>query len=528
MRNFHLPGRSTAYAMTAMAVTSSSLSTLAALDVLRHGGNAVDAAVTASAVLCVSEPHMTGIGGDCFVLIGRPDGKVEGLNGSGRSAIAANAEWLAQSGLTEITHDSIHAVTVPGAIDAWAKLLAKHGTMDLAQVLEPAIRLAEQGCPVGQRVAWDWARQTARLTRDEGARQHYLAGGRAPEAGEIMRYPALARTLRIIARDGRDGFYSGEVANDIVGHLKSRGSLLSGEDFAATEATWVEPISTDFAGFELLEIPPNGSGITALMALNALKHFDMASHAPDSVERRHLEIEAVKLAWVLRNRHVADADQAPAPLEDMLSAATGRQLAGLIRMDRAFDGPEAAIAMPRSDTVYLTVVDKDRLAVSFINSLYEDFGSGIVTPKTGVALQSRGAGFVTTPGHPNCIGPAKRPLHTIIPAMVRAQGRIAMSFGVMGGDYQPMGHTAMMLNRYAYGMDPQQAIDFPRVLFKLGVVGIEEGIGDAVAEGLSARGHRIERVRKPWGGGQAIAIDHDSGILIGGSDPRKDGLALGY
>lgn len=529
MRNFHRPGRSTAYAVNAMAATSSSYATLGALDVLRQGGNAVDAAVTASAILCVSEPHMTGIGGDCFVLVGRPDGKVEGLNGSGRSARRADSEWLARSGLSEITHDNIHAVTVPGAIDAWAKLLARHGTIDLAQALAPAIGLAEQGCPVGPRVAWDWARQADKLARDEGARQHYLPGGRTPEVGQIMRYPALAKTLRVIARNGRDGFYAGEIADDIVGHLKARGSLLTQEDFAATDATWVDPISTVYATRELLEVPPNGQGITALIALNALKHFDVKRHAADSVERRHLEIEAVKLAWILRNRHVADAEQAPAPVADLMSEATARQLTGLIRMDRAFDGPQAAVAMPRSDTVYLTVVDKDRLAVSFINSIYDDFGSGIVTPATGIALQSRGAGFLTEPGHPNCIGPAKRPLHTIIPAMVRdAEGRIAMSFGVMGGDYQPMGHTAMMLNCYTYGMDPQAAIDFPRALFKLGVVGIEEGISDAVAEGLRQRGHMIERVKKPWGGGQAIAIDHDSGVLIGGSDPRKDGLALGY
>jgi gamma-glutamyltranspeptidase / glutathione hydrolase len=528
MRNFHYPGRSTAYATNAMAATSSGYATLAALDVMRQGGNAVDAAVTASAVLCVAEPHMTGIGGDCFVLVGRPDGGVEGLNGSGRSSRHADSDWLAKSGLSDISHDSIHAVTVPGAIDAWAKLLAKHGTIDLAQALEPAIRLADQGCPVTPRVAWDWSRQLDKLGRDEGARRHYLPGGRAPEAGEIMRYPALANTLRIIARQGRDGFYAGEIADDIVAHLKPRGSLLTLEDFATTDATWVDPISTVYADHELLEIPPNGQGITALIALNALKHFDLGRHGPDSVERRHLEIEAIKLAWILRNRHVADADQSPAPVADLLSDKTGRQLAGMIRMDQAFDGPETAVAMPRSDTIYLTVVDKDRLAVSFINSLYDDFGSGIVTPETGIALQSRGAGFVTDPGHPNCIGPAKRPLHTIIPAMVRAEGRIAMSFGVMGGDYQPMGHTAMMLNCHVYGMDPQESIDFPRAFNKLGIVGIEDGISDAVADGLSQRGHMVERVVKPWGGGQAIAIDHESGVLIGGSDPRKDGLALGY
>jgi gamma-glutamyltranspeptidase / glutathione hydrolase len=256
MRNFHHPGRSTAYAVNAMAATSSSQATLEALHVLQRGGNAVDAAVTASAILCVAEPHMTGIGGDCFVLVGRSDGGVEGLNGSGRSAMAADAGWLADSGLSEIADDSIHAVTVPGAIDAWAKLLAKHGTIDLAQALEPAIRLTEQGCPVGQRVAWDWARLPEKLGRDGGARQHYLPGGRAPAAGDVMIYPALARTLRIIARDGRDGFYAGEVANDIIATLKLRGSLLTHDDFAATDATWVDPISTVYQSRELLEIPP--------------------------------------------------------------------------------------------------------------------------------------------------------------------------------------------------------------------------------------------------------------------------------
>jgi gamma-glutamyltranspeptidase / glutathione hydrolase len=514
MRNFHTPGRSTAYATNAMVATSSSQSTLEALHVLDQGGNAVDAAVTAAAVLCV--------------LVGHPDGRVEGLNGSGRSSAKADADWLAKSGLSEITHDNVHAVTVPGAIDAWAKLLAKHGTIDLGRALEPAIRLAEEGCPAGPRVAWDWARSLDKLARDEGARKHYLPGGQTPQAGEIMRYPALANTLRIIAKHGRAGFYSGNVAEDIVATLAAKGGLITLDDLAATEATWVDPISTVYADRELLEIPPNGTGITALIALNALGHFDMAQYAPDSVERRHLEIEAIKLAWVLRNRHVADFEQAPAPIEDLLSEATARQLAGMIDMDRAFDGPEASVPMPRSDTVYLTVVDKDRMAVSFINSLYDDFGAGIVTPDTGIALQSRGAGFVTTPGHPNCIAPSKRPLHTIIPAMVRENGRVSMSFGVMGGDYQPMGHTAMMLNRYVYGMDPQAAIDFPRAFPKQGIVGIEDTISEAIADGLRQRGHVVERVVKPWGGGQAIAIDHDTGLLSGGSDPRKDGLALGY
>ena len=511
-----------------MAATSSGPATLAALDVLRRGGNAVDAAVTAAAVLCVAEPHMTGIGGDCFGLVGQPDGEIEGLNGSGRSSALADADRLIGAGLSEIPRDSVHAVTVPGAVDAWAKLLARCGTIDLGQALEPAIELAQRGCPVAPRVAHDWAGCVEKLHRDEGARRHFLQNGRAPREGEVMRYPALVRTLRILAKEGRDGFYCGEVAQDIVGHLGARGGLLTIEDFAATEATWVRPISTGFQGRELLELPPNGQGVTALIALNVLEHCELARYAPDSVERRHLEIEAVKLAWVLRNRHVADPDLAAAPIARLLSEDTTRQLTALLRLDQAYDGPEASIPMPRSDTVYLAVVDKDRLAVSLINSIYDSFGSGIVTPGSGIALHDRGAGFVLERGHPNCFGPAKRPLHTIIPAMVREGGQIAMPFGVMGGDYQPMGHTALMVNRYLYGMDPQQAIDFPRAFHSAGTVQVEDGISEEVVRGLRERGHKVTRRETPWGGAQAIEIDAGRGVLVGGSDPRKDGMALGY
>ncbi|MBI3673575.1 MAG: gamma-glutamyltransferase [Rhizobiales bacterium] len=424
MRNFHLPGRSAAYAANGMAATSTPLSTLAALDVLRAGGNAVDAAVTASAVLCVSEPGSTGIGGDCFALVGLPDGRVLGLNGSGRAALAADADWLKASGLTRIDRQSVHCVTVPGAIDGWDRLLKAHGTWSLGQCLAPAIDLAEKGVPITPRVAFDWSLEAAVLAADEGGRMHYLKDGRAPRAGETMRYPALAATLRLIAAEGRDAFYEGSIAADMVGHLKARGSLLTHEDFARTAATWVSPISTSFAGHEILEIPPNGQGLTALIALN--------------------------------------------------------------------------------------------------------IGSGIVTPKTGIALQNRGSCFVAEPRHPNCIGPGKRPLHTIIPAMVRKDGRIAMSYGVMGGDYQPMGHVSVAVNRLIHGMDPQEAIDWPRYMPKAGTVVVEDGVAPALRTGLAGRGHRLVGTVKPLGGGQAIAIDWQEDLLIGGSDPRKDGLALGY
>ncbi len=525
MRNFQEPGRSAAYGANGMAATSCPLATLAAIDVLRAGGNAVDAAVTASAVLCVVEPAMTGIGGDCFALVGLPDGRVKGLNGSGRASLRADAGWLKTSGLTEIAIRGIHSVTVPGAVDAWDQLLKAHGTLTLADCLGPAIGLAEAGVPVTPRVAFDWPKIAPFLQADEGGRMHYLKDGRTPKTGETMTYPALAKTLRILATQGRDGFYQGEIAADIVGHLAKRGSLLTLEDFAHNKSTWVSPISTGFAGHEVMEIPPSGQGLTALIALNILGHFGLKRYDPASPERHHLEIEALKLSWELRNRHIADPDFAAVPVAELLDARTSAKLAGLIDMDSALD---VKIALPQSDTIYLSVVDKKRLAVSFINSVYYGFGSSIVTPKTSIALQNRGAGFVTDPNHPNCIGPGKRPLHTIIPAMVRKDGKVDMSYGVMAGDYQPMGHVTVAVNRYIYGMDPQEALDWPRYFPKAGEVQVEDGVPPTVRAALAAKGHRITPVAEPLGGGQAIVIDRNLGMLIGGSDPRKDGLALGY
>ena len=525
MRRFDRPGRSAAYGTRGMAATSAPLATLAAIDTLRQGGNAADAAVVASAVLCVVEPAMTGIGGDCFALVGTPEGKVSGLNASGRAPRAADGAWLKASGLTSIAPRSIHAVTVPGAIDGWDRLLKQHGTMDLAEALKPAIRMAEEGVPVTPRVAFDWPEDAPDLLADPGGRQHYMKQGRVPRVGETMAYPALAETLRLIAKGGRDAFYAGEIADEMVATVRARGSLLTMDDFAAHQSDWVKPISTRFMGREILEIPPSGQGLTALVALNILSQFGLSRHAPDSVERHHLEIEAMKIAWELRNRHIADPDFAEVPVDELLSERTAAKLAAMIDMTRALD---ISTAMRTSDTIYLSVVDEKRLAVSFINSVYYGFGSCIVTEKTGIALQNRGACFVTDPAHPNCIGPGKRPLHTIIPAMVRKDGLVDMSYGVMGGDYQPMGHMTVAVNAYVYGMDPQEAIDWPRYFPKAGEVLVEDGVPAAVREGLAARGHRLKASPEPLGGGQAIAIDRENGMLVGGSDPRKDGFALGY
>ncbi len=525
MRAFDRPGRSAAYGSRGMAATSAPLATLAAVDCLRAGGNAVDAAVTASAVLCVAEPAMTGIGGDCFALIGTPEGKVMGLNGSGRSGAAADADWLKAAGLDTIAKRSIHAITVPGAIDAWDQLLREYGTMDLYEALQPAIRMAEQGVPVTPRVAFDWPKEEAVLAADAGGARHYLKDGRAPRLGETMSYPAFAETLRLIARDGRDAFYKGAIAEDIINTIRPMGSLLTADDLEAHTSTWVKPISTEFAGHEFLEIPPNGQGLTALIAFNILAQTGIRRHAPDSAERLHLEIEAMKLAWELRNRHIADPEFSEVPVDELLSLKMAARLSSTIDMNKSLD---IETVMRRSDTIFLSVVDKKRLAVSFINSVYDGFGSGIVTQKTGIALQNRGACFVTDPRHPNCIGPSKRPLHTIIPAMVKKDGKVDMSYGVMGGDYQPMGHMSVAVNRYIYGMDPQEAIDWPRFFPSQRKVLLESGVTEQARAGLSARGHVLETPPSPLGGGQAIAIDRVNGMLIGGSDTRKDGIALGY
>ncbi len=526
MRNFDLPGRSTVHAINGMAATSSPLATLAAIEVLKAGGNAVDAAVTAAAVLCVTEPHMTGIGGDCFALIGLPDGAVIGLNGSGRAGMAATTEWLHAQNLPAIDPASVHSVTVPGAVDAWDRLLAKYGSISLAQALAPAIRLASDGVAVTPRVAFDWQEEAERLAGDPGAARHCLKDGRAPSAGEVMRYSALAKSLKRIAEGGREAMYSGEIARDLCRCLKSMGGLLTPDDFAATEASWVEPVSCGFQGTEVFEIPPASQGITALIGLNILQELDIGRHPPESGGRRHLEVEALRLAWTFRNRWVADPDFAPLTLSDFLAPATARRLARRISPDRALDEP--AVAAAGSDTVYLSVVDRNRLAVSFINSLYHPFGSGIVEPETGIVLQNRGACFVTDPGHPNCIGPGKRPLHTLMPGMCRKDGKVTLSFEVMGGDYQPMGHIAVLVNRLVYGMDGQEALDFARAVPAGASVVVEQGVPEATANALRAKGHQVSLSEKPLGGGQIVEIDWERGTLIGASDPRKDGMALGY
>ncbi|MCZ7660249.1 MAG: gamma-glutamyltransferase family protein [Xanthobacteraceae bacterium] len=526
IRDFHQPGRSPAFACEGMAATSHPLATLAAVETLRAGGSAADAAITAVATLCVVEPAMTGIGGDCFCLIARPDKPVWGYNGSGRAAGAVTAEALIAQGVTTIGLDSIHAVTVPGAVEAWDAILKAHGRFGLDRALQPAIRYAEQGFAVSPRVAYDWAEQATRLARDPGAARHYLANGAAPKVGDIMRFPALAETLKAIARHGPKALYEGAIAEDIAATVAARGGYIRPEDLARHRGDAVAPISTNYRGLDLVELPPNGQGITALVLLNILETFDLAGFDPLGTDRFHLALEAARLAFAVRDTHVADPAFMRTPVPSLLDKGFARSLARHIDMTRRAPLPKAP--MPGSDTVYLTVVDRDRMAVSLINSLYSGFGVGIATLKSGILLQNRGACFVVDPDHPNAIGPHKRSMHTIIPALGMRGGRCELAFGVMGAHYQPMGHVHVVQNLVDFGMDVQRAVDLPRAFYEGETTQVEAGVPAATVAGLTARGHTVAVRPSPLGGGQMIWIDWDRGVLIGGSDPRKDGTALGY
>ena len=494
---------------------------------LQDGGNAVDAAIAAAVLLGFCEPMMTGLGGDCFVLL-KPAGeeRIIGLNGAGRAPAGLDAAALRAAGHAAMPLHHPAAVTVPGAVDAFVRLAADWGRKGLAACLAPAIRYAEEGVPVAPRVAADWAAAEASLAGD--ARRHFLPGGRVPRVGDIFRAPGQAAVLRRIARDGRAGFYEGEVAEDMVAALRALGGTHTLEDFAAPACEYVEPIAGGYGGHELVEIPPPGQGATAILMAKILSHFDLGGLDPFGATRAHLEAEAAKLAYDARNRFVADPTGQRLRLAHMLSDETAAGLAGLIDPGRALPDPARAAEAVHRDTVYLCVVDRDRMAVSVIYSIFHAFGSGLASSRFGINFQNRGAGFSLQAGHPNEAAGGRRPLHTIIPAMLRREGRVVMPFGVMGGAYQPAGHVRVMSSMLDFGMDPQAAIDGPRSFPDAEGLQIESGYAEAVAAELAALGHRVRRAPRPLGGAQAILIDHARGVLVGASDPRKDGCALGY
>jgi gamma-glutamyltranspeptidase / glutathione hydrolase len=528
MRNFHLAGRSTVHAQNAMVATSHPLAALTAIEVLKAGGTAADAAVAASAILAVIEPQSTGIGGDCFALIQpKGEGRIVSYNGSGRAPMAATAEWYIEHKLHAIPSTGAHSVTVPGAIDAWATILRDHGKFGLDTLLQGAIKAAEEGYVVAPRIAFDWNNGLEKLRGGTNTARYLLPHGRPAVTGDVIRQPELGQTLRIIADNGPDGFYKGSVAQDMVETLRGIGGLHTLDDFAAHSTETTTPIGTSYKGHNVWQCPPNGPGITMLVMLNILSHFDLTKYPPMSIERFHLEAEAARIAYLMREQDIGDPAYVGVDIERILSKQFAADYAQKIRMDALIDLPKVSPPINPS-TVYVTVVDRDRNVCSFINSIAHSFGSAVVSGKTGVLLQNRGAGFRVQPGHPNCIAPGKRPLHTIIPGLATKDGRAMLSFGVMGGQYQPVGQTHVLTNILDYGCDVQEAIDMPRGLHYEGVYQLEDGIPAAIVEGLKKIGHQTTGVVTPLGGAQAIRIDWDKGTLTGGSDPRKDGCALGY
>jgi len=527
MRAFTRPGRSLACGENGMAATSHPLATLAALDVLRAGGNAVDAALAAVAVQCVVEPANTGIGGDCFVLLAPAGGGVVALNGSGRAPAAADPERLRAEGVHDLA-TSVHSVTVPGAVDAWARLAAAHGTKGLDELLQPAIACAEDGFVVTPRVAFDWHREGERLLRSAAGRVCYLPDDRAPVVGQKVRLPALATTLRRVAAHGPDAFYRGVLAERMVAFLNAEGGGHRLDDFAAAKGEFVAPISTRYGGLEVHQCPPNGQGVITLLMLNILAGCALGGLDPDGALRLHLQAEATRLAYRDRDACLADPAKAEVPLARLLEPDYAAALARLIDPERALPALPPPLTVPHADTVYLTVVDRERNAVSFINSLFESFGSGLVCPETGVLFHNRGKCFSLEAGHPNELAPGKRPMHTIIPALATRDGQAEIAFGVMGGHYQPVGQTQVLTDLVDFGRDPQEALDAPRSFAYGGALQVEPEVPAATVDGLRRRGHEVVPSGRPLGGGQTIVIDHQRGVLLGGSDPRKDGCALGY
>ena len=519
-----------------MVCTSQALASAAGADVLRRGGNAVDAAVCAAAVLGVVEPFSTGIGGDCFMLIwSATDRALYGLNGSGRAPAGLSLETLRERGANEIPVHGMLPVTIPGAVDAWCAALERFGSTLIGDALAPAIAYARDGFAVTEIIGYQWD-----LLVRFGVLQHpdalrtFSIDGRAPQLGEWFRIPSLASSMERIAAGGADAFYRGEIAEQIVAFSQANGGVHRIEDFAEHRSTWVEPIFTDYRGYRLFELPPNGQGLTALIALNILENFDMRSYPLGSSESMHLRIEAVKLAFADRNRYIGDPEHAVVPTAELLSKDYAHGRAALISREKALKRGTPGKVNVGGDTVYLTAADDAGNVVSLINSLFMGFGSGMVAGDTGIVLQNRGYGFVVDPQHPNCVAPRKRPFHTIIPAMLFSNGRPVVSFGVMGGDVQAQAHVQVVSNLIDYDLNIQEAIDYPRFHYvDADRVAFEADYDAELKEQLARLGHDVlgeEAVlaRGGFGGGQGIMIDPTTGCFWGGSDRRKDGVAIGF
>jgi len=534
-----MAGKSPVYAPNGVAATSQPLATTAAIEVMEHGGNAIDAAVAAAGVLAVVEPMMTGPGGDMFALLwSAKEKKLVALNASGRAGSLMSREELVKRGRTRMPSRGIETVTVPGAVAGWDALLKKYGTMTLSQVLQPAIGYADRGFVVTPVISGDWAGQRTILANDEGARATFLVEGEPPKAGDWFRNPDMANSLRQIAKEGPSALYGGTLGQKIIAHVQKLGGFLTLDDLKKNQPTWVTPISTMFKGYRVWELPPNNQGVAVLEMLRILDSYDLKGMGQNSAPYLHHLIEAKKLAYSDLARYVGDADHLTVPVSRLLADDFIAERRSHIDEKKAMTQTEPGPARTSSETVYLTVADKDGNMVSFINSNFDEFGSGVVVPGTGFALHDRGAGFTMDPGLPNTVAPGKRPFHTLIPGFVTKPGANSaadgtgdepyMSFGLMGGAMQAQGHAQFLINLLVFGQNIQQAQDAARFRHMSGTrVIVESAMPDDVIAQLRALGHDVN-IANPsqFGGSQAIIkLAHG---YVAGSDPRKDGHAAGY
>ncbi len=531
-------GRSPVYAPNGVAATSQPLATTAAINVLQHGGNAIDAAVTAAAVLSVVEPMMTGVGGDMFALVWvAKEKRLVALNASGRAGALMTRAELVKRGRTHMVR-GVEAVTVPGALAGWDALLKKYGTMTVAQAVQPAIGYAENGFPVTPVIANDWASEQRILTGDVGAKATYMPNGHTPKPGEWFRNPDLAATYRQIAKEGISTFYGGALGKKIVDHVRQLGGFLTLDDLKKNQPTWVTPISVPFKGYRVWELPPNNQGIAALEMLKILDKYDLKSMGQNSAPYLHHLIEAKKLAHADLAKYVGDADHLTIPPSRMLSDEFINERRSHLDENHAQEHVDPGPGQTSSETIYLTVADKDGNMVSFINSNFDLFGSGVVVPGTGFVLQDRGMGFTMDEGLPNTVAPGKRPFHTLIPAFVTKPGPTSapdgagdepyMSFGLMGGAMQAQGHVQFLLNMLVFGDNIQEAMDIGRFRHLSGnKVVVESVIPDSVIKQLRAMGHDVSIAKADQFGGSQAIIKLLKG-WVAGSDPRKDGHAAGY
>lgn len=529
--------RSMVSARRGMVGASNPLAAQAGLNILRQGGNAADAAIATSAVMNVTEPGSCGVGGDCFALFyDAKTKKVTALNGSGRAPKALTLETVQKLGWEKMDPFHPHAVTVPGAVRGWHDLLEKHGTMGLSDVLVDAIHYASEGYPTAPVAGYRWERAGDFISKAANA-EDYMPNGETPKAGQVIQLPSLASTLRAIAEGGPDAFYTGPIAEAIVSSLQEKGGVMTLDDLKNHYSTWDEPISTNYHGITVYECPPNGQGLTALLAMNNASVFDLKSLPWDSPERLHLMVESMRLAWADAHQYIADMSKSHVPLDTLLSMDYAQTRSAQISREYTMTPPPLPGQIPpASDTIYLSVVDGEGNACSFIKSLYMGFGVGIVAKGTGVWLQNRGAGFNLTPGHANVIAPEKRPYHTIIPGMALRSGELWASFGVMGGFMQPQGHFQVMSAMIDDDLNPQEALNRPRWNINNGEPGgelfVEEGIPVKTMAALASMGHKIRPVsgiqRGVFGRGQIIRYDSFAGVIHGGSEPRSDGLMAAF